>query len=156
MVHVFRPTNERKQYIAILDYFWTEIGVTSRSRFFSFLSQSFFKQLVSYPKTWSKVVSIQMNQTNEHEHKLVLLGSKLDEKSGKACAGKKQRTRGAQQLLLFGQRYTCLLAFFSRASFFARFYWLRAWKKLYEPLFVVPERTSGMTRSTITWTSWQS
>lgn len=38
----FRPTNERKQYIAILDYFWTEIGVISRSRFFSFLSQSFF------------------------------------------------------------------------------------------------------------------
>lgn len=42
MVHVFIPTNERKQYIAILDYFWTEIGVTSRSRFFSFLSQSIF------------------------------------------------------------------------------------------------------------------
>ena len=34
-------------------------------------------------------MSIQMNQTDEHEHKLVLLGSKLDEKSGKACAGKK-------------------------------------------------------------------
>lgn len=31
-------------------------------------------------------MSIQMNQTDEHEHKLVLLGSKLDEKSGKACA----------------------------------------------------------------------
>ena len=124
--------------------------------FFHFSHSLFFKQLVSYPKTWSKVVSIQMNQTDEHEHKLVPLGSKLDEKSGKACAGKKQRTWGAQQLLLFRQRYTCLLVFFSRASFFARFYWLRAWKKLYEPLFVVPERTSGMTRSTITWTSWQS
>lgn len=85
--------------------------------FFHFSHSLFFKQLVSYPKTWSKVVSIQMNQTDEHEHKLVLLGSKLDEKSGKACAGKKQRTRGAQQLLLFGQRYTCLLAFFPAPAF---------------------------------------
>ena len=117
----YQPMSENNILLFSITFELKLVSLVDRA-FFHFSHSLFFKQLVSYPKTWSKVVSIQMNQTDEHEHKLVLLGSKLDEKSGKACAGKKQRTRGAQQLLLFGQRYTCLLAFFSRASFFARFY----------------------------------
>lgn len=83
----YQPMSENNILLFSITFELKLVSLVDRA-FFHFSHSLFFKQLVSYPKTWSKVVSIQMNQTDEHEHKLVLLGSKLDEKSGKACAGK--------------------------------------------------------------------
>ena len=62
-------------------------------------------------------MSIQMNQTDEHEHKLVLLGSKLDEKSGKACAGKNSGREARSSYYCLGNGTPAFLLFFPAPAF---------------------------------------